>query len=325
MGDAAFDAGYQHGRTLTQADAVALVLAQERTRPGAGYRHCGQADQRVAPQLLAVVTAPEPSSRRSPMSLEDRVVIVTGGAGGMGKGIAGVLVERGAKVAVVDLERDAAVAAATELDPSGRRAVGFAVDVTDEVAVEAMVQAVVSAFDRVDGLVNNAGVIVMAPAWEADALQWRNHFEVNVVGSFVCAKAVGEQLRRQKTGGSIVNISSNCGKAGYPNMAAYNASKAAVIGLTRSLAMEWHADGINVNAVCPGGVDTPMLDQVATWLSPRLNLSAADVLTGMGSAQLGGRLINPVEVGRVVAFLLSDDAIIVRGQAISVDAGATPY
>ena len=107
-------------------------------------------------------------------------------------------------------------------------------------------------------------------------------------------------------------------------MAAYNSSKAAVIGLTRSLAMEWAADGINVNALCPGGVDTPMLAGVAEWLSPRLETPAAQLLAGMGPAQLGRR-VEPVEVGRVAAFLLSDDALIIRGQAISVDGGDTPY
>jgi NAD(P)-dependent dehydrogenase (short-subunit alcohol dehydrogenase family) len=122
-----------------------------------------------------------------------------------------------------------------------------------------------------------------------------------------------------------VNIASNCAKAGYPNMAAYNASKAAVLGLTRSLSMEWHRDGINVNAVCPGGVDTPMLRRVAEWLAPRVGTPVDDLLAGMGAEQLGGRRITPVEVGRVVAFLLSDDAVIVRGQAISIDGGDTPY
>jgi NAD(P)-dependent dehydrogenase (short-subunit alcohol dehydrogenase family) len=120
-------------------------------------------------------------------------------------------------------------------------------------------------------------------------------------------------------------VSSNAGKVGYSNMAAYNASKAAVISLTRSLATEWAADGINVNAVCPGGVDTPMLAQVAEWLSPRLGTPADELLSGMGASGLGGRRIRPEEVGRVIAFLLSEDAVIIRGQSISVDGGDTPY
>ena len=128
----------------------------------------------------------------------------------------------------------------------------------------------------------------------------------------------------QGTGGSIVNVASNAGKVGYPNMAAYNASKAAVISLTRSLSAEWAENAINVNAVCPGGVETPMLEEVADWVGPRIGAAPEDLHATMTPAQLG-RHIEPVEVGRVVAFLLSDGALIIRGQSINVDGGDTPY
>jgi NAD(P)-dependent dehydrogenase (short-subunit alcohol dehydrogenase family) len=128
----------------------------------------------------------------------------------------------------------------------------------------------------------------------------------------------------QGDGGAIVNIASNAGKVGYPNMAAYNASKAAVISLTRSLASEWAEHGINVNAVCPGGVETPMLTDVARWIGEREGVDQAELLPMMMPAQLG-RHVQPIEVGRVVAFLLSDDAAIIRGQSINVDGGDTPY
>ena len=186
-----------------------------------------------------------------------------------------------------------------------------------------MVAQTVERFERLDGLVNCAGVVFLDTAWDASASDWNRQLEVNVTGSFVFAQAVGAHLR-EHGGGAVVNVSSNCGKAGYPNMAAYNASKAAVLGLTRSLSMEWAEDQINVNAVCPGGVDTPMLAGVAEWLSPRLGVPADELLGQMGPAQLG-RKIKPVEVGRVIAFLLSDDAGIIRGQSISIDGGDTPY
>ena len=125
-------------------------------------------------------------------------------------------------------------------------------------------------------------------------------------------------------GGAIVNVASNAGKVGYPNMAAYNASKAAVISLTRSLAAEWAPHGINVNAVCPGGVDTPMLTEAADWVAEDAGLDAVALRQEMTPAQLG-RHIEPIEVGRVVAFLLSDRAAIIRGQSINVDGGDTPY
>ncbi len=249
------------------------------------------------------------------MRLDGRVYVVTGAGGGIGGGIARVLTAEGAKVTLVDLK------APTATDPDTMLAV--AADVTSPEDAATVVAATVERFGRLDGLVNNAGVITLDAAWDATAEDWRRHMDVNVVGSFVFSQAVGDHLRAHG-GGAIVNVSSNCGKAGYRNMAAYNASKAAVIGLTRSLSMEWAEDGINVNAVCPGGVDTPMLSGVADWLEPRLGVPADELLSGMGAAQLG-RKITPEEVARVIAFLLSDDAVIIRGQSLSIDGGDTPY
>lgn len=258
------------------------------------------------------------------MRLADRVVVVTGAAGGIGEGIAQALLGEGARLSLWDLSADAVAEVARRVDPAGERTLGLAVDVTDEAAVRAAADTTVARFGTVDGLVNNAGTITMNAAWDAGVDEWRRQLDVNTVGSFLCARVVGEVMR-ERGRGAVVNVASNAGKVGYANMAAYNASKAAVISLTRSLAMEWSAHGINVNAVCPGGVDTPMLAGVAEWLAPRLGTAADELLEGMGAAQLGGRRIRPVEVGRVIAFLLSDDAAIIRGQSISVDGGDTPY
>lgn len=107
-------------------------------------------------------------------------------------------------------------------------------------------------------------------------------------------------------------------------MVVYNASKAAVISLTRSLSLEWSENNINVNAVCPGGVDTPMLANCAEWLGPRIGVESAELLSAMVPAQLG-RHIKPIEVARIIIFLLSEDATIIRGQAINLDGGDTPY
>ena len=256
------------------------------------------------------------------MRLADRVYVVTGAGGGIGRGITQALLEDGARgVAMVDLQTPSD--AASQVDPDGARTLALAADVTVSTDAQRVVAATVQRFGRLDGLVNCAGVVFLDTAWDASASDWNRHLEVNVTGSFVFAQAAGAHLR-EHGGGAVVNVSSNCGKAGYPNMAAYNASKAAVLGLTRSLSMEWAEDQINVNAVCPGGVDTPMLAGVAEWLSPRLGISADELLGQMGPAQMG-RKIAPVEVGRVIAFLLSDDALIIRGQSISIDGGDTPY
>lgn len=247
------------------------------------------------------------------MRLQDKVVVVTGAGRGLGQGIVSALAAEGASVVAGDL-------AAPEVGAH----VSVAMDVTDPTAIATAVERAVAAYGRIDGWVNNAGVVHMAPALDLSAADWSAEFAVNTAAVFGCCQAAARQLIAQGGGGSIVNIASNAGKVGYGNMAAYNASKAAVINLTRSLAAEWAAAGINVNCVCPGGVDTPMLGQVADWIAARTGDDPGELLATMTPAQLG-RHIQPVEVGRVVAFLLSDDAAIIRGQAINVDGGDTPY
>ena len=255
--------------------------------------------------------------------LAGRVYVVTGAAGGIGAGICQAILEEGGRAALTDIDLEGAARMAGRVDPAGAVTAAFGGDVTRAEEVERMVEATVERFGRLDGAVNNAGAVTLDEAWDATPADWNRQLDVNVTGSFLVARAVGERLRA-RGGGAIVNVSSNCGKVGYRNMAAYNASKAAVIGLTRSLSMEWAEHRINVNAVCPGGVDTPMLRGVAEWLSPRLDIPADRILAGMGPSQLGRR-VAPVEVGRVIAFLLSDDALIIRGQAVNVDGGDTPY
>lgn len=262
---------------------------------------------------MTTATSPAPT-------LDDRVCIVTGAAGGIGAATAQVLSDRGACVVVADLDSNGVEMAAKAI---GDRAVGVVCDVTDPGDVGGAVTTAVASFGRLDGVVCNAGIVHLDAAWDATPGAWTRQLDVNVTGTFVTARRVGEHLRSHG-GGAIVNIASNCGKVGYANMAAYNASKAAIINLTRSLAMEWAGAGINVNAVCPGGVDTPMLAGVADWLGPRIGVESADLLADMGPAQLG-RKVRPAKVGAVVAFLLSDDAVVIRGQAINVDGGDTPY
>lgn len=256
------------------------------------------------------------------MLLDGKTVLITGAGRGLGQGIALAIAEAGGRVAVTDLE--APTETANLVTKAGGNALALAADVTDGGAVARAIAATVEQFGRLDGLVANAGAIRMAPTLDADAADDELQFSVNVHGLLACCRLAAERLIAQGTGGAIVNVASNAGKVGYPNMASYNASKAAVINLTRSLAGEWAEHRINVNAVCPGGVDTPMLAEVADWLSPRLDVAAGELLAAMAPAQLG-RHVRPIEVGRVVAFLLSDHAVVIRGQAINVDGGDTPY
>jgi meso-butanediol dehydrogenase/(S,S)-butanediol dehydrogenase/diacetyl reductase len=163
-----------------------------------------------------------------------------------------------------------------------------------------------TAFGRLDGWVNNAGVLRLDAALDAPRRGLRGPDARQRPGRAAGLPARARRMIGQG-GGAIVNVASNAGKVGYRNMAGYNASKAAVVSLTRSLALEWAEHDINVNAVCPGGVDTPMLREVAEWLAPRLG-QAPDALHAQMKPQQMERRIQPIEVGRVVAFLLTDAA-----------------
>ena len=255
--------------------------------------------------------------------LKDKIVMVTGAGQGIGRGVAEAVAEAGGTVVATDLNLEAATATAAAVTAAGGQASGVGLDVTDEEAFRSVTAGVVDGLGRLDGMVNNAGVLAMGPAFNDPLDEWRRQMEVNVLGVATGCKAAAQQMKAQG-GGSIVNVASNAGKVGYPNMAAYNASKAAVINLTRSLAAEWAEHQINVNAVCPGGVATPMLSDVADWVGERIDRDPEELLATMVPTQLG-RHIQPIEVGRVVVFLLSDQATIIRGQAINVDGGDTPY
>lgn len=255
------------------------------------------------------------------IALQDRVIAVTGGAGGIARGIAEAVLEAGGRVALMDLDAERTRAAAQALH-AGDRATGVGADVTDPASLDAAFGAVARQFGRLDGLVNNAGIVRLGPADETTPAGLDLEMAVNVKGVLLAAQAAARHFA--KGSGAIVNIASNAGKVGYRNMAGYNASKAAVISLTRSLSLEWAERGINVNAVCPGGVATDMLKSVADFLAPRIGQDREALFGTMVPAQLG-RHIQPIEVGRVVAFLLSDAAVIIRGQSISIDGGDTPF
>ncbi|MCS6806133.1 MAG: SDR family oxidoreductase [Blastocatellia bacterium] len=258
------------------------------------------------------------------MLLKGKVVLVTGAGQGIGRGIAQAVAEAGADLSLVDVRLASVQETAALVQQTGRRALPLLADVTDGESCRQAIAKTVEFFGQLDGLVNNAGIIKMDSALDITAHDWHRQFDVNVHGLFSCCQLAARQMIAQGTGGAIVNVASNAGKVGYPNMAAYNATKAAVISITRSLANEWAQYRINVNAVCPGGVDTPMLFEVATWLTNRFGGDPHELVKTMKPHQMD-RHVQPIEVGRVVAFLLSEHATVIRGQAINCDGGDTPY
>ena len=255
-------------------------------------------------------------------ALAGRAIAVTGAARGIGAATVEAILEAGGSAALLDLDLAATQAAARRLDPAGARTLALAADVTRPDSMARATEAAMARFGHLWGWVNNAGIVKMAPAAAIAPDDFDRELAVNARGVLIGAQAAYRAFAGK--GGAIVNIASNAGKVGFPNMAAYNASKAAVINLTRSLSREWAGERINVNAVCPGSVATPMLREVADVLSQSTGKDAATLFAGMVPAQLG-RHVEPLEVGRIVAFLLTDAAVIIRGQSINVDAGDTPY
>ncbi|HZZ26107.1 MAG TPA: SDR family oxidoreductase [Roseiarcus sp.] len=246
---------------------------------------------------------------------------MTGAARGIGAGIVEAALASGARVALIDRDEATARETARQLDSSGKRALAIGADVTDPPSLAEATTAAAQ-LGAIRGWVNNAGVVQMIAATDITPEAWRREFEVNVGGVVNGAQAA--RLAFAGKSGVIVNIASNAGKVGFPNMAAYNASKAAVINLTRSLAREWAPERINVNAVCPGSVATPMLRDVADQMAKETGRSSDELFAGMVPTQLG-RHVEPIEIGRVVVFLLTEAAEIIRGQSINLDGGDTPY
>jgi meso-butanediol dehydrogenase/(S,S)-butanediol dehydrogenase/diacetyl reductase len=234
--------------------------------------------------------------------------VVTGAARGIGLGIARELLRAGARVVLADVDRDAVREAAGEL---GEGAYAERVDVTDPDSVDALRDAAVGQLGRVSVLVNNAGVLSVSPVLEMPVEEWDRVMAVNARGVFLCSRAFGRHMV-QAGGGSIINMASIAGKRGDPTLAHYSASKFAVVGFTQSLAMELAEHGVRVNAVCPGSVATPMLEELADrWR------------TSVSAMTREGQLIkvpqDAQEIGAAVVFLATMPSI--TGQAINVDGG----
>jgi NAD(P)-dependent dehydrogenase (short-subunit alcohol dehydrogenase family) len=245
--------------------------------------------------------------------VKGRSVIVTGGASGMGAACARLLSDAGASVVIVDLNGDAAVGVA-----AGIGATVVAGDVTASAFCEEAVAEAIDRNGRLDALVNAAGTIVRADALGTNDDDWHQQFRVNVDGTFFMSRAAVRAMRPQG-GGAIVNFGSIWGGTGGQGHTAYCAAKGAVHNLTRAMALDHARDGIRVNAVAPGEVDTPMLRSAG-----RERPATDEELDAMAERTIPmARLAQPEEIARVVVFLASDEASYMTGAIVPVDAGYT--
>lgn len=248
-------------------------------------------------------------------------IIVTGAAGGIGRAIATHLLAQGAAVIVADLKEDAVRATTAEL---GGKSHGVAMDVGSQESIATGIAKSEKLLGRIDGLVNCAAIVRHSDPLEISWDDWRKQFEINLFGAYEAARLVAKRMIATGTRGAIVSIASEAGKKGHVESLAYSASKAALISMTRMLSEGLATHDINVNCVCPGGVATPMLREVSVAYSGVTGEEPNAIFDKMTSQQLV-RHLQPIEVARVVSFLLSDDAMLIRGQAVNTDAGEMPY
>jgi len=253
-----------------------------------------------------------------PGRMAGRVALVTGGGGGIGEATGRLFAEEGAAVALVDSDAAAVEAAAAGIETavSGARVSAIIADLATEPEVQRVVDAAAARFGALDTLVNVAGVRLYVPLAEAHAMDWEFILRVNLLATAYCCKAALPALRRSGRG-TIVNISSVYGVIGRAGMGQYDTTKAAVLGLTRALAVEEAAHGIRVNAVCPGGTITPYHIRRAA----DRGVSEADLRAERKGENLLGRWAEPREVAFPILFLACDESSYVTGATLMVDAG----
>jgi NAD(P)-dependent dehydrogenase (short-subunit alcohol dehydrogenase family) len=270
---------------------------------------------------------------------KDKVALVTGAGGrrGIGRETALRLAREGADVALLDIpwpagqraadERDGwdgVASVATEVQTLGRRALALQADVSDEAQVHAAAARTIAHFGRIDLLVANAAARPGAdrvPVIELAQEELQRVIGVNLIGTFLCCKAVGKHMVQSGNGGAVVIVSSLAGRSGRARMAAYAASKFGQIGLAQAFAHEMAPHGVRVNAVCPGPVDTARLDWSTSGSADCPADARADMLAGRARDTPLGRVAAPADVAAVIAFLCSADSAHMTGQTLGVDGG----
>ena len=254
------------------------------------------------------------------MELEGQVAIVTGAGRGIGRATALELARMGAAIVVAELDKDNAERTAGEVRATGRSALVLPTDVTSRTSLGAMAERTLAEFGRIDVLVNNAGIYRAAATLDVTEEHWDAVMNINARAVFFASQAVLPAMIARKRG-NIISLASLAGKIGSRTNLPYNASKAAVISMTKSLAIAHAADGIRANCVCPGYVQTDMWTAVARAQSALLGMSP-EAFTEQRAAQVPlGRMERPEDVANVIGFLASSKASYMTGQAINVTGG----
>lgn len=249
------------------------------------------------------------------MRFDGKTVIVTGGALGIGRAVCELLGERGAAVSIVDRDEQAANQVCRDIEAASGKAMVHQLDVSDFDEVQTAVDATYAAFGSVDALVVSAGIQRYGTAVTTDEDQWNEVLNVNLKGAWNAAKASIPYIQKAG-GGAIVNVSSVQALASQQNVLAYTVSKHALLGLTRSMAMDFAKDNIRVNALCPGTVDTPMLKWAAS-----LDPNPQSVYDACNQMHPLGRIAQPREIAEVAAFLAHESSSFVTGAVWTVDGG----
>ncbi len=250
------------------------------------------------------------------MRLKDKVALVTGAASGIGRATAALFGQEGAKVMCADLDAEGAERVAQQITGSGGEAASLQADVSQAADVERMVRQTVERWQRLDVLVNNAGILFLSPITQVPEEEWDRVMSINLKGVFLgCKYAIPQMVGQGK--GVIVNTASISGLRGFATYGTYGASKGGVVQLTKAVAVEFARMNVRVNCVCPGVIDTAFLDQGVVMLG----IDRAELEARLGQGHPMGRIGRPEEVAAAILFLASEEASFITGVALSVDGG----
>ena len=256
------------------------------------------------------------------MRLKDKVAIVTGAASGIGKEIATVYAREGAKIAIADINQKAADATAKELDPSGKRAIGVVMDVTNEQQVDAGTAKVVETFGALDILVSNAGIQIVAPIVDFEFAKWKLLLAIHLDGAFLTTRAALKHMYAPGRGGTVIYMGSVHSHEASPLKSAYVTAKHGLLGLARVLAKEGASRGVRSHVVCPGFVRTPLVEKQIPEQAKELGISEADVISKvMLKETVDGEFTTVEDVAETALFLASFNSNALTGQSIVVSHG----